>query len=164
MELDSGARTDTGRVRQNNEDSFRLAPAIGLFVLSDGMGGLACGEVASQLVVDTIVAHCRAAETDASLELCGTHIADISDAANRLVSAARLANHVVREATKEYAAGHDLSKPAMGATVVAARIVDGRASIAHVGDSRAYRLRADETHSSSSPTTIRLSRSRYDAA
>ena len=50
--LEFGARTDTGRVRHNNEDSFLAAPEMNLFVLSDGMGGLSAGEVASRLTVD----------------------------------------------------------------------------------------------------------------
>jgi len=43
--MEAGARSDTGRVRENNEDSFRLAPELNLFVLSDGMGGLSPGNV-----------------------------------------------------------------------------------------------------------------------
>ena len=52
MEMEFGAQSDTGCIRENNEDSFRVAPDISLFVLSDGMGGLAFGEVASRLSVD----------------------------------------------------------------------------------------------------------------
>ncbi len=51
--MDIGTRTDAGRVRLNNEDSLLVAPEMSLFVLSDGMGGLACGEVASRLTVET---------------------------------------------------------------------------------------------------------------
>ena len=60
--MEFGGRTDTGRVRENNEDSFRVAPDINLFVLSDGMGGQASGEVASSLATETVIAHCREAE------------------------------------------------------------------------------------------------------
>jgi len=52
-----GARTDVGRVRENNEDSYRVAPEINLFVLADGMGGQASGEVASRLAAEAIIAH-----------------------------------------------------------------------------------------------------------
>jgi len=55
--MEVGARSDTGRVRENNEDSFRLAPELNLFVLSDGMGGLESGERASRLATETIVRH-----------------------------------------------------------------------------------------------------------
>ena len=62
--MEFGARSDPGRVRENNEDSFRLAPEINLFVLSDGMGGLEAGEIASKLAVETVVEHCEQAEAD----------------------------------------------------------------------------------------------------
>ena len=61
MQIAFGARSDTGRARENNEDSFALAPELNLFVLSDGMGGLAAGEVASKLASATVIAHCREA-------------------------------------------------------------------------------------------------------
>ena len=48
-EMKFGARTDIGCVRENNEDSYRLAPDMNLYVLSDGMGGLEAGEVASRM-------------------------------------------------------------------------------------------------------------------
>ena len=61
MEIEFGAHSDLGRARGNNEDSFALAPELNLFVLSDGMGGLAAGEMASRLATETVVSHCRAA-------------------------------------------------------------------------------------------------------
>ena len=134
-----GARTDTGRVRENNEDSYRVAPEINLFVLSDGMGGQASGEVASRLAAETIIAHCREACENPSLALAGTPVEGVSDTSNRLASAIRLANKVVNEE-----ANKDESRHGMGATVVAVWIADGRMSLAHVGDSRIYRLRGSE--------------------
>lgn len=144
LEIEAGCCTDTGRIRKNNEDSYRLAAELGLFVLSDGMGGLAAGEVASRVTVDTIVGHCCDAEADPSLALSGSRISGVSEAANRLASAVRLANRAVREAALQSASGgQDSSPTGMGATVVAARISNGRLSLAHVGDSRAYRLRGN---------------------
>jgi len=143
MEIEAGARTDTGRVRKSNEDSFAVAEEIGLFVLSDGMGGHASGEVASRLTVETIVAHCRAAEENASLELSACRIPDVTEASNRLASGIRLANLAVNEAALKHVRAPDSKRAGMGATVVAAQFVDGRVSLAHVGDSRAYRLRGD---------------------
>jgi len=133
---DVGACSDVGRVRQNNEDSFLTAPEMNLYVLSDGMGGLACGEVASRLTVDTIMAHCRAADADPSLGLVGRQIAGATTTSNHLVKAIRLANQVVFQASYE-----KTTHQGMGATAVAVRCVDQRMSVAHVGDSRAYRLR-----------------------
>ena len=137
--MEFGIRSDTGQVRENNEDSFRLAPELNLFVLSDGMGGQASGEVASRLAAETIVKHCRDAVLNPSLALVGQRIEGVSESTNRLASAVRLANQVVHaEAEKS------LARLGMGATVVAAQLDGERMSLAHVGDSRAYRLRGVE--------------------
>lgn len=132
-----GARSDTGRVRENNEDSYRLSPELGLYVLSDGMGGQAAGEVASRLATETIVAHCRAARRNPSLPLIGEPLDGVSARSNRLASAIRAANRDICEAASRSSAHRG-----MGATIVAAWFHDGRMTIAHVGDSRAYRFRA----------------------
>lgn len=136
VEMQFGARSDVGCVRGNNEDSFRVAPEMNLFVLSDGMGGLASGEIASRLSVDTVVKHCGGALANPSLPLLGKRIDGISETSNRLASAIRLANQAVRDAAKEKGA-----EGRMGATLAAARLEGERLSIAHVGDSRIYRLR-----------------------
>jgi serine/threonine protein phosphatase PrpC len=136
MEIDFGALTDTGCVRENNEDAYGLAPEVNLFVLSDGMGGLAFGEVASRLAVDAVLAHCREAEANVSLPLSGERIDGVSATSNRLASAIRLANEAVH-----HAALQSQARQQMGATVVAVQFDGERMSLAHVGDSRAYRLR-----------------------
>ena len=134
--MESGCSTHQGRVRSNNEDSFGCAPELGLFVLSDGMGGLDAGEVASRLAVDTVLAHCREAAANPSLPLIGDSIPGISPLSHRLASAVRMANAVIH-----HAAVQKNATQGMGATIVAAAFSDGRLSLAHVGDSRAYRLR-----------------------
>ncbi|MGH9714911.1 MAG: Stp1/IreP family PP2C-type Ser/Thr phosphatase [Candidatus Acidiferrales bacterium] len=134
-----GSRSDPGRVRENNEDSLCLAPELKLFVLSDGMGGQASGEVASRLATETIVAYCREAQVTPSSANTGMLIAGASDNANRLASAIRLANRVVNQAAEQ-----NSERRGMGATVVAVWLSDERVSVAHVGDSRAYRLRGKE--------------------
>jgi PPM family protein phosphatase len=136
VEMQFGARSDVGCVRENNEDSFRVAPEMNLFVLSDGMGGLASGEIASRLSVDCVVRHCGDARANPSQPLVGRRIDGISETSNRLASAIRLANQAVRDAAKEKSA-----EGRMGATLVAVRVEGQRLSIAHVGDSRIYRLR-----------------------
>ncbi len=136
IEIEFGACTDIGRARENNEDSFRVASEIGLFVLSDGMGGQASGEVASRLAADTVIAHCREAHANRSLPLAGQTLDGVSDAGNRLASAIRLANSAVHHVSQE----HDNLR-GMGATVVAVMLYEERVSIAHAGDSRVYRLR-----------------------
>jgi protein phosphatase len=139
MEMEFGARSDRGRVRANNEDSLCLAPDMNLFVLSDGMGGQASGEVASRLAVGTILAECRDARLNPALPLIGGQMQGVSDASNRLLSAIRSANHAVYRAAQQDASHHG-----MGATLVALLFEDERMSLAHVGDSRAYRLRGGE--------------------
>ena len=134
--MEYGARSDPGRVRGNNEDNFRLSPEMGLFVLSDGMGGLEAGEVASRLAVETVLQHCELAEADSTLAVFGKHIEGVSDTCNRLASAVRLANAEIYAHAKNRG-----GKAAMGATIVAMRFVEDRVCIAHVGDSRAYLLR-----------------------
>ena len=137
--MEFGARSDPGRVRENNEDSFRLAPEIGLFVLSDGMGGLEAGEIASKLAVETVVEHCEQAEADPSLAVFGKHIEGVSNTSNRMASAVRLANTAIYENARNRG-----NKAAMGATIVVLRVIEDRVCIAHVGDSRAYLLRAGQ--------------------
>jgi len=136
IEIEFGASSDVGRVRENNEDSFRVAPEINLFVLSDGMGGQSSGEIASRLASETVIAHCREAAENPALPFVGTMTEGASEFGSRLASAFNLANHAVHQAAE--------SNPAlrgMGTTLVAVVFTDERVSVAHVGDSRVYRLR-----------------------
>ena len=137
MRIQAGARTDLGRVRKNNEDCYEIEPALNLYVLSDGMGGQAHGEVASKLAVQTIVTHCQQAENSRATPVFGEPQPDVSERTNRLTSAIHLANRKVYEA-----AAANAEQNGMGATIVAAWIEGQRLSLAHVGDSRAYLLRA----------------------
>lgn len=137
MDVEYGARSDTGCVREGNEDSYGAAPELGVFVLSDGMGGLSCGEVASRLAVETIVRECRGAAD--GFQGNGERIPGVSAESNRLVSAIRAANQAIYRTAKS--SGTD--QP-MGATIVAVWFAGERMSLAHVGDSRAYRLRGGQ--------------------
>ena len=137
MRIDASARTDLGRVRKNNEDAFRIEPELDLYVLSDGMGGQAHGEIASAMAIDTVVEHCREANTDHATTLFGDGRPDLCERSNRLLSAVRLANRRIFESALQHPA-----QEGMGATIVAAWLDDRRMSLAHVGDSRAYLLRA----------------------
>src|SRR5882672_816796 len=137
LHIEAGARTDLGRVRKNNEDCYSIDSSLQLFVLSDGMGGEAHGEVASTLAVQTILTHCRQAENSRTTPIFGESSPDVSERTNRLASAIHLANRKVFEMASANA-GHK----GMGATIVAAWIEGQRLSLAHVGDSRAYLLRA----------------------
>jgi protein phosphatase len=139
VRLQVGARTDVGRLRSNNEDSFKLVPELNLFILSDGMGGEAHGEVASNIAVETVSAHCLEAAKKKDLPLLGEARPDVSDTTNRLVSAVRMANTMIYESAQKHPA-----QRGMGATIVAIWVNGQRVSVAHVGDSRVYLLRGTE--------------------
>jgi serine/threonine protein phosphatase PrpC len=134
--IDASARTHIGRVRKNNEDAFRVDPELELYVLSDGMGGQAHGEVASGIAIESIVTHCRDSKNDPDITLFGNSRPDLSERTNRLMSAVRMANRMIFDA-----ATSNPAQDGMGATVVAVWLNDRRMSIVHVGDSRAYLLR-----------------------
>ena len=129
--------SDTGRVREHNEDAIAWDNEIGLFVLADGMGGYNAGEVASGIAVKTIVNLVR--EAYAQQDLVGM---DKSSGLSRpgiiLRDAIARANKIIHQTSKtqEKCEG-------MGTTVVAGLLYDNRLIVAHVGDSRMYRLRTD---------------------
>ena len=135
-EISIGSRTDVGRVRGNNEDACRVVPEIKLFIVSDGMGGQSHGEVASAIAVATIAQYCSAPPTGISSYSHDQRV-DLSEKTNCLISAVRLANRQIYQAGIE-----DPAMRGMGATVVAAWLENFRLSLVHVGDSRAYLLRA----------------------
>jgi serine/threonine protein phosphatase PrpC len=132
----SGGVTDLGRVRTNNEDCFRIVESLDLFVLADGMGGEAHGEVASALAVETIVKSCMD-PVDSGATLVGNLEPTWDEKTKRLTSAVHLANKNIYDAAEANPEQHG-----MGATLTAAWIDGSRLSIAHVGDSRAYLLRS----------------------
>jgi len=116
MRLVAGVATDVGRVREGNEDAFLIEPP--LYAVADGMGGARAGEVASQLALQTV----------ADLQRAG---------------GARLEDEVVAANTVVFArAGEDERFAGMGTTLTAALASPGAVHLAHVGDSRAYLLRA----------------------
>ena len=135
----AAAKTDVGQKRQGNEDRFCLDPALGLYVVADGMGGHAAGEVASRLAVETIQEWMEKYLSGADVAIVGPAVAAGSAEANFLLSSIRLANRIIFDSAKdrrEYAG--------MGTTVVAVLAQDDRFVLAHVGDSRIYRIRQDD--------------------
>lgn len=136
MQIVSGGVTSVGRVRTNNEDCFKILEKLNLFVLSDGMGGEAHGEIASALAVETVVMHCLKTENDPSMTVFGDMPAVWSEKTKRLSSAVHLANKSIYDSAQKHPEQHG-----MGATLTAAWIDGSKLSIAHVGDSRAYLLR-----------------------
>jgi PPM family protein phosphatase len=131
-------KTDTGRVREHNEDTIASDVDVGLLVLADGMGGYNAGEVASGIAVKTITNLVREGlaredltAVDRSTGLTRPSIV-LRDAITR-------ANKIIYQTARSQA-----ECEGMGTTVVAALFYDNRISIAHVGDSRLYRQRGSE--------------------
>ncbi|MCX5804751.1 MAG: Stp1/IreP family PP2C-type Ser/Thr phosphatase [Proteobacteria bacterium] len=136
MILAVGAKTDTGMVRQKNEDNLCVIESIGLLVVADGMGGHASGEVASKIAVDVIKGYFDAQNAGKQLQI-GSCRSEFSEETNWLCSAIRLANQAVFEASRGNVQFHG-----MGTTIAAVLITGKRLSIAHVGDSRVYLIRS----------------------
>jgi PPM family protein phosphatase len=138
MRITYQAVTDVGRKRKGNEDSMFLNPDQRLFVVADGMGGHAAGEVASKVAVDSINEFVCLTGGDEEITWPFGLDENISYDGNRLKTAIRHANRKVLEATKERTEYEGM------ATTVAAVLVDGdMANIGHVGDSRIYLFSGD---------------------
>jgi PPM family protein phosphatase len=136
MKIAYQALTDVGRKRKGNEDSVFVNPEQNLFVVADGMGGHAAGEVASRLAVEAINEFVCLTSSDGDITWPFGLDESVSFDGNRLKSAIQYANRKVLEATRE-------RKEYLGmATTVVAVLVDGQdANLAHVGDSRVYLVR-----------------------
>jgi len=129
LNLEAAARSHVGQVRVTNQDSFGIDAELGLYVICDGMGGAAGGEVASRLAVETFLAIARQ-EIESSPLFNG---AASAQALQRAVAAANRA--VIHRAQ------WDIVYRGMGSTLVAARLKGDKLSIINVGDSRAYLIR-----------------------
>lgn len=137
MEVEAQGLTHVGRQRQHNEDAFLVETNAKLFLVADGMGGHAAGEIASRIAVDSIsefILHTK--EDDGTWP----HAYDehYKRSTNRLMAAVRMANTRVLEAMRK-----DARLRGMGTTVVACLADNDVMSFAHVGDSRAYLIRDD---------------------
>lgn len=139
MKLKHKAVTDVGNVRTANEDEFFVDAELGLYVVTDGMGGQAAGDVASQLAVDEIVKFIRLTADQSDITWPVSYRSELNYDHNRLDTAFILANRrIFNEAFK------DRSKRGMGTTAICALFDKNALQIAHVGDSRAYLLRAEK--------------------
>jgi PPM family protein phosphatase len=139
MKITYKAVSDVGRKRKGNEDSLFVNPEQHLFVVADGMGGHAAGEIASKVAVDAINEFVCLTGGDEEITWPFGLDENISYDGNRLKTAIRYANRKVLEATKEKSEYEGM------ATTVAAVLVDGdAANLGHVGDSRVYLMRDGE--------------------
>lgn len=110
--------SDRGQVRANNEDAFAIDVDAGVFIVCDGMGGAASGEIASRMTADGVLGAVR---EDPSIALATA----IASANQKLFVAAR----------------EEIENHGMGTTIVALKLAGNTAAVANVGDSRCYRLR-----------------------
>jgi PPM family protein phosphatase len=123
--LTAAGVTDRGRVRRVNEDAFVSRPEAGVFVVCDGMGGAAAGETASRLAADT----------------AASVLVTSGQSGGAMREAVRQANAAVYERARQ-----DPQLEGMGTTLVALRLEEPAACVAHVGDSRCYRWRDGLLH------------------
>jgi serine/threonine protein phosphatase PrpC len=154
LAVEVAGKTDVGCVRANNEDNFGYDSRYGIFVVCDGMGGQAAGEVASKMGVDALLEYFRnstgrektarhepadpgqkPASSRETQELAASGAGDGSP----LAEAIRLANRRIYEAGER-----ESGKSGMGSTVVAALVRGNSLTIGNVGDSRIYLIRQGE--------------------
>ena len=136
--IDYAEISDTGRVRDHNEDAIGSIGEIGLMVLADGMGGYNAGEVASGIAVQIV--------TEMASDGADREERDDIDSHSGLMRQSIVLRDAVYRANKIiYQTAHSQDDcEGMGTTIVACMFYDNKISIAHVGDSRAYRLRGGE--------------------
>lgn len=137
MKAEYWALSHTGRVRKNNQDAFILDPGLGLSVLSDGVGGMARGEVASTIATRVV------------RQELGMHRGALrryrGDPRQRRAIQSWLREAVQKAASEVFGAGNTLTPGrGMSCTLDAALVVGEELFLAHVGDSRVYRIRGDE--------------------
>jgi serine/threonine protein phosphatase PrpC len=136
LSVQVAGQTDVGCVRTNNEDDFGYDTAVGVYVVCDGMGGQAAGEVASKLAVETVLEYFRRYSSHGNFPLIGEKFDDVSPDGNALASAVQAAGIRIWRQALEHP-----ERQGMGTTVAALLLRETKASIAHVGDSRVYLLR-----------------------
>jgi serine/threonine protein phosphatase PrpC/CRP-like cAMP-binding protein len=146
------AATDVGRVRDHNEDNFLVDKKLGIFIVCDGMGGHAAGEVASAIAVRTVHD-----ELKREKDLLTDFIAGATGAAKvtpREIVA--LLEHAVQSACSKIHSEADIdpAKRGMGTTLSALLVLGSRGFVAHVGDSRIYLMRGGRVHQVTEDHTV----------
>ncbi|MCC6749376.1 MAG: Stp1/IreP family PP2C-type Ser/Thr phosphatase [Deltaproteobacteria bacterium] len=136
MRVRFAGETNTGLKRAHNEDFLYLPDEERLVMVADGMGGHACGDVASRLAVETVVEFFRATAEDREITWPFLIDRDNRHNENRLVTGVKLANLKIFESAQR-----DQRFRGMGTTIVAGLFSDEQLVMVHVGDSRIYRVR-----------------------
>jgi serine/threonine protein phosphatase PrpC len=132
VKLIHAARTDVGMIRSGNEDNFTVDASAtrGIFIVADGMGGHAAGEVASEMAVQIV-----------QRELAGVKSLDGDDVVKLVSSALKRANRAIHDRTLT-----EVDKQGMGTTASVLLVSGSRYLIGQVGDSRVYLLRLLPAH------------------
>ncbi|AKF09607.1 cyclic nucleotide-binding domain-containing protein [Sandaracinus amylolyticus] len=134
MQIHVASATDVGRERTLNEDFCLVDPALGLYIVCDGMGGHAAGEIASRTAASTVQAYVR--DRQDVLRAIDRGEQPIESAAVLMREAVETASRTIYEMGK-----NDRGKKGMGTTCVALLVRGGKGVMAHVGDSRLYLVR-----------------------
>lgn len=136
MRINYQAISDVGRKRKGNEDHYLVNADERLFVVADGMGGHAAGEVASRIVIEAIDEYVSNSRNGTALSRPPGIAPPVASEPERIRQAIEYSNKRVQEATRQRVEYEGM------ATTVAAVLIDGRtAHVAHVGDSRVYLFR-----------------------
>jgi protein phosphatase len=130
-------KTDVGCVRKNNEDNFGYDTRHGIFVVCDGMGGAAAGEVASKIGVEVVLDYFKHFDPKHANPIFGDNRQpELSVRARALSQAIHMANSAIYDK-----GSNSITQRGMGSTIVAMAVEGNFVSIAHVGDSRIYLIR-----------------------
>jgi len=147
--IESAGISDIGRRREQNEDSLFFDDGLGLYVVADGMGGHKAGEVASNLVAETIRDYIKQNHSDVQVEEQVNVDANLSKEARRLLAGIHLSNRIVHETALSNEAYRG-----MGSTVSAVYFTEKTFIVANVGDSLIYLIRDGEIELLSVPHTL----------
>jgi len=141
--LEVAGRSDVGCVRANNEDNFGYDTRFGIFVVCDGMGGQAAGEVASKLGVDNVLGFFRDQSKHETSEHSIEDVTALVKASGDLTPRAKLLGAAISRANRAIhdAAAQDARRSGMGSTVAAVLVEGDFFTVGHVGDSRVYLVR-----------------------
>lgn len=132
--IDMVACTDPGRVRRSNEDAVFVNPKLGLAILADGMGGHNAGEVASNMTITALGSELEHAfMKQPPCQAVANHVARPREVLRDVIARTNVAVHLAARSNQKYSG--------MGTTLVAVQFYDNKFVVAHVGDSRLYRMR-----------------------
>src|SRR5450631_2114646 len=133
VELQFAAKSDTGLIRTHNEDSIEFSPANGLAILADGMGGYNAGEVASSIATAIVKESIEGRLLSFGRNMRSNRSKHLQQLVVEAVEHANIAIYETARSEPQFAG--------MGTTLVVALFHQDKVAVAHVGDSRAYRLR-----------------------